>query len=300
MAMPLQIVTDLQDDRRQLRSLLTNEWQADKRQSLIKQIQQIDTELSVLSMHPADDQHLVDIRLLALCRQCNHQHNISTNPRSYLQEIADWNWKHRFCDQTGVEVISVGRELPAGFDDRLMEKHGRGPWWLTAKHNANIKLVYAASAAPTFTLASLATSSTLLAGRSSAVVDNTTNLYMDYMAGGKITTGTSPSAATIEPWIWGVLNDTPLYPDAITGSDANVSATTRDILAASHRLVSVMVTTATNNQGYYFAPVSVASLFGGVQPLKWGFWVVHNTGVNLNSTGGNHVVSQTGIYATAT
>ena len=43
----------------------------------------------------------------------------------------------------------------------------------------------------TITLASLATSSTLLAGRQSTIVDNTSTKYMDFLVSGQVTAGTT-------------------------------------------------------------------------------------------------------------
>jgi len=59
---------------------------------------------------------------------------------------------------------------------------------------ANIKEAYAASAPLTLALESLAASSTIVAGRESTAVSNTTNLYLDYLVAGKITTGRQSQA----------------------------------------------------------------------------------------------------------
>ena len=164
---------------------------------------------------------------------------------------------------------------------------------------ATIKTAYAASVAATITLNALASDATnMLAGRSSAVIDNTSsNLYLDYLVGGTVESGTSPTAGTIEVWAWAILNDTPTYPDVITGSDANATITTRNILAGFGRLVASMPVTATTNVKYPFGPVSLASLFGGSCPEKFGFFVVHNTVAALASAG--NVISVTPVYATA-
>jgi hypothetical protein len=60
----------------------------------------------------------------------------------------------------------------------------------------SIKTEYGTSTALTNTVASLASSSTWLAGYQSDVVDNTTNKYLDYTIEGKYTVGTSPTAST--------------------------------------------------------------------------------------------------------
>lgn len=165
--------------------------------------------------------------------------------------------------------------------------------------SSNIKLAYAASSALTITLASLATDANLLAGRQSTAVTNSSNLYLDYLIGGKITTGTSPTVGkSIEVWVYGAEDDTPTYPDAITGTDGNASMSSRDILATGLRLGAFIPTDATSNRAYWIAPFSIAALFGGVLPPAFGIFVVHNTAVNLHATSGNHFLKQTGVYNT--
>lgn len=166
---------------------------------------------------------------------------------------------------------------------------------------ADIKKTYVASSAVSITLASLATSSTLVAGRSSATIDNSSTKYLDYLLAGKIKAGSSaPTAGTsIEVWVWAPLDDTPTYPDTITGSDANITVTSVDIKASSMRLAASMTVDATTGRTYVFAPVSIASLFGGEMPRKFGVFVVQNTGQILDATGGSHVLSISPSYVSA-
>ena len=104
----------------------------------------------------------------------------------------------------------------------------------------------AASAAYTITLASLATSSTLVAGRESTSVSNTTNLYLDYGIAGLITVGTTPTVNTIiEVWAYGSLNDTPTYPDVFDGTDSAETVTSVAIKQASLALLAVLNVDAT-------------------------------------------------------
>lgn len=160
-----------------------------------------------------------------------------------------------------------------------------------------LSLSYAASANLSITLASLATSSTLVSGAESAVIDNTSNLYLDALLGGLVTVGTNPTAGTrIEVWCYAPRNDTPDYPDVFDGTASAETVTSVAIKAAALRQAAVMVVDATtSDRGYYFGPVSVANLFGGVLPSRWGVFVTHNTGANLNSTASNHEISYTGI-----
>lgn len=163
---------------------------------------------------------------------------------------------------------------------------------------ADIKIAYGSSAALTITLASLATDASLLAGRESTEVDNTSNKYLDYLLAGKIKTGTSPTASkSIEVWVVGPMEDS-AWPDVFDGTDSGETPTSRDILAAYGRCVAVMATDNTTGRTYYFGPISVANAFGGSLPKKFVVFVVHNTGVNLDSTGSSHAVHVTPVYNT--
>lgn len=164
---------------------------------------------------------------------------------------------------------------------------------------ASIKTAYAASAAVTISLASLASDTNLLAGQESNAIDNTSNLYLDYLLSGLITTGTTPTdARQISVYVAGIYNDTPLWPDVFDGTDSNETVTSSGVRDAALKLATVIFTNNTSNRGYYFGPISVASLFGGTLPPKFVVFVVHNTGVNLNATAGNHIISVIGQYET--
>lgn len=161
-----------------------------------------------------------------------------------------------------------------------------------------VKTAYASSVNHTITLASLATDTNLLAGRAGTAIDETSNLYIDELLAGFISTGTTPTTAKeIDVYVYASVDDVPTYPDGITGTDANKTITTANILNSGLKLAASITTTATSNEKSYFGPISVASLFGGVLPKKWGVFVVHNTAVNLNSTGGNHQITSTGVFA---
>lgn len=164
---------------------------------------------------------------------------------------------------------------------------------------ANRKLVYATAADATITLASLATSSTLVAGREGTAIDNSSNLYLDFLLSGKVTTGTSPTGGVIELWVVAELTDS-AYPDVFDGTDSAETVTSRDILFAGARLAGAVSVDTTSNRTYYFSKISVASLFGGVCPRKFVPFVTHSTGVNLNSTGSNHALTTQGVYETIT
>jgi len=143
----------------------------------------------------------------------------------------------------------------------------------------------------TITLASLASDTALVAGRAGTVIDNVSEDAVDAMVGGIVTTGTSPTTARqIEIWLYGSYDGTTYSGDA-SGTDANLTPSEKTLL----ELLTVIPTVATSNKAYQWGPFSVAQAFGGTMPRKWGVYVVHNTGVVLNATGGNHEVKHTPI-----
>jgi hypothetical protein len=138
----------------------------------------------------------------------------------------------------------------------------------------------------------LASDTNLVAGREGTAIDNNaTDQAIDAVLGGFITTGTSPTASKqIEVWVSGSYDGTS-YAGGATGSDANLTPQAKSLL----KLGQVIPTTSTSNQKYTFCVGSVAALFGGAMPRKWSVFVVHNTGVALNSTAGNHEIKHTPI-----
>lgn len=157
---------------------------------------------------------------------------------------------------------------------------------------------YSSNTTITITLASMATSSTWVAGAESNQVDNTTNLYVDALVQGKVTVGTTPTTATnILVYVWGA--DTSLATtalDVLDGTDSAETITSAGVRNGMLALASVLdVDSATSNRTYFVKPFSVAQLFNGLMPKFWGLFVTHNTGVNLNATGSNHAFSFNGI-----
>lgn len=164
----------------------------------------------------------------------------------------------------------------------------------------NNKLALASSSAVTTTgIASLGTSSTLVAGYSFAEIDNTTNLYLDEWISGVITVGSTPTANTvIESWIIPKREDSS-YHDTFDGTSKAVTVTSRAMLRAYGWLLRSMdVDVTTSNRGYEFNG-SVWRTCDFYMPAKYQIFVVHNTGVNLNATAGNHTCFRKGAYSTS-
>lgn len=157
-------------------------------------------------------------------------------------------------------------------------------------------VAYGASTAMTITLTSLASSSTLLAGRESTAIDNTATLAVDYLVGGKTKTGAgTPLAGQIEYWAYGSYDGT-TYSGGATGTDAGLTFASEK---TNLRLLYIQPTDTTASHSYEWGPYSIAQAFGGVVPKKWGVFVVHNTSAALTATAADHEVKYTAVNYTS-
>ena len=162
---------------------------------------------------------------------------------------------------------------------------------------ADIQIQYRSASDATITLASLASDTNLLVGRESAAIDNTTDRNLDFLISGKITLGTSPTASrSVQVWAvpsWDGTN----WPDVFDGTESAETVSSAAIKNSVCFLVAEIATPATTNWVAEFAGVSIARLFGSVPP-KFVLFVTHSTGVNLNSTAGNHQIRIQPVYRT--
>ena len=154
---------------------------------------------------------------------------------------------------------------------------------------------YRASSALTITLASpaLASSLGLTVGRCSTSYSNATNKDEILAVAGQITVGTTTTAGVIEVWAFAQRADSTwpdLFTAAYTGTDGGFTIRSRDVLFAGARLVSSMTVAASlTNVPFSFGPQDLSALFG-YPPKDVAVFVVHNTGVALNATAGNHAM----------
>lgn len=154
---------------------------------------------------------------------------------------------------------------------------------------------YGSKTTLTAAVASLASDTNLLAGIESSIIDNSTDGFDDILISGKITTGTSPTTAKqIE--VWAVAWDGANWPDVFDGTTSAETITSSDIKNAICKPVAILGTNNTSDRTYHFSGVSLREAFRGDLPSKVVLFVVHNTGVNLNATAGNHELSYVGIY----
>lgn len=181
-----------------------------------------------------------------------------------------------------------------------------GVWWLQVAWLVLPFLVttytpaYTASATITISPENVATSSTRTAGVESDVVSNLSNLFDDVLVSGQWTAGTSPTAGKqVDIWVYAPQSDdlasSVVYPDVIDGAASAETITSENVRNSALRWLASILVDATSNRVYYVAPTSVAALFGGHMPSRWGLFISHDTAVNSNSTAGNHLWKYLGV-----
>lgn len=208
---------------------------------------------------------------------------------------ACWDWFRRpagglAADPAWGRVASLGLALPPAVLASLLP-------------NADVKVAYGATTTPTMTLASLAASSTLLAGRESTAVDNgASNKYLDQLlAGNYRQAATNTQAGRIRTAVVGNRDDTPSWPDVFDGTDSTETVTTQAMYDSICRIASEIVTAATANAINPFGPVAIAGLFGGVLPDQFVLFTSHNAQTTTNAwsaTEADHAVRLTPVYVT--
>ena len=169
---------------------------------------------------------------------------------------------------------------------------------------ADIKLARAAAVDFTLVLENLATSATFIAGQQSSARDATTDNFLDYLVGGKVVTGITPTAGSIRVYLWGAFDDSGTdadFPKPIVGATGPLNLVDVERLGVSVRLFEEMPTNTTPDEEYSFSPKGIASYFGGIIPTRWGVFVTHDTVANLQNTGANSagILTSTGVYMTA-
>jgi len=157
---------------------------------------------------------------------------------------------------------------------------------------ATIKTAYRASSNLTVTnLASIATSSTLVAGWLSGIIDNTTDLDLDKWITAKFALGNAATAGQIAVYAIAMLDDSNWPSSALTsgafgteGTGAFKDTTNRDAVAMLVWAVGTRADPGTDDV-YQMAMSSIRGAFGGVLPPKFVLFVTHSTGVNLAASG---------------
>lgn len=156
------------------------------------------------------------------------------------------------------------------------------------------KLTYATGNI-TITLTSLGSG----AWRESTAVDNTTNRYVDALVGGLVQVGTLSADGTVDFFAYGSYDGTN-YTAGVTGSDGTITWGTTgntgdDSFYDLRFLGSISTDGNDDNTDMRWGPFSVAALFDGKLPQKWGIVVRNNTGATLHATGTNNECQFTAV-----
>lgn len=164
----------------------------------------------------------------------------------------------------------------------------------------DVKVAYAASANLTVTnLASIATSATWVAGWTSAYIDNSSNLYQDYLITGVIKVGTDTASTEVRIYLYAEMDDSTapdVFSSGTEGTEGTATIRDTNTRESAFVLAHVLTTSGTDDEVYPIRPFSVASRFGGVCPRKFALFVTHNTGNNLYASG--HQLTYKGVYYT--
>jgi hypothetical protein len=151
----------------------------------------------------------------------------------------------------------------------------------------DIKAFYGTPFDAVITLAGLASDANLLAGRQSVEIDNTVLRAVDFTIGGRVTAGANATGGVIELWVVASLDNLGLYPDTVTnGGDLARTFSSANAKNFNARLIGNQpVTASASALPYWFAPMSVTSLFvSQMAPPRFVVFGVHSTGVAINSS----------------
>jgi hypothetical protein len=146
---------------------------------------------------------------------------------------------------------------------------------------SNVLLSYPADSTFTCTLASLTNNS----ARQSTVIDNSSNLDLDALVQLQIKSGASGTATTgyVACYVFATADAGTTYTENAGATDAAIT------LTSPTNLLLLGIVNVVANATTYKGPVwSVASLFGGNMPKKWGIVIQNLTGGTLDSTEGSH------------
>lgn len=183
----------------------------------------------------------------------------------------------------------------------LFVLYTRNTWWTslileTAGSSGDVKLAYAASSSLTVTnLHSIASSATWVAGWESGAIDNSSNLYLDYIINADIVVASSGlSAGEIRMYVVAELEDSS-WPDVFDGTESVETVTdvpTRDAIC---KLIAMTVTDTTASQHWYLMCPSLKAAIGEI-PRKFVIFITQSTGQNLAASG--NAVYIKGVYQT--
>lgn len=163
----------------------------------------------------------------------------------------------------------------------------------------DVKIFYGISANLVVTaLASLASSSTHVAGWCPTALDNTTAARLDAAITAKIVVGASPSAGEIRMYLIAQLDDA-TWPDTIDGAEGAKTLTSVEIRDAIAFLAAGTNVTTAASRTYYLHCPSVAAVFNGTVPNKFTPFITQSSGQALAASGHQVTIKST-FYNVAT
>ncbi len=153
---------------------------------------------------------------------------------------------------------------------------------------ANVKVSY--TTVGTMTLSSPASSGS--AARESTAIDNSSNLYVDYLVRHKFVAGTVTGNKQVICYVYGSEDGTN-YESVATGSDAAITLRSPESLN-----VAKVIPTPTSSVTYQVT-YSVAQCWGGIMPKKFGVIMVDDGASTSTSVSFSAITSDvTGVFYT--
>ena len=159
---------------------------------------------------------------------------------------------------------------------------------------ASVKLAFGSVTSMTVTnLHSLASSTT--AGWQSAVVDNSSDLYLDAHVQIILDFANTAPANSKGVYVFAYSALETSYTNPASGSEGSI--TLLDVTANAQALRQIgFIPYTTQDEIVESANMSVAAGFGGILPIKWGIVLMNHSGAALHSSG--NTVKWAGVYAT--
>ena len=160
---------------------------------------------------------------------------------------------------------------------------------------ATVALSY--SSVQTMTVTNLhSKASSATAGWQSAVVDNTTDLYLDAQVQVVLDFANTAPANDQAAYVYAYAGLNTTYTNPASGSEGSITLTSIATTGQNLRLLGVLPYT-TADEVVEGSPMSVAAAFGGTLPPKWGIVVMNYSGAALAASGNS--VTWRGIKLTS-
>ena len=159
---------------------------------------------------------------------------------------------------------------------------------------ASIKLAFGSVTSMTVTnLHSLASSATV--GWQSAVIDNSTDLYEDALVQVILDHANTAPANDKASYVYAYGGLETSYSDPASGTEGTITIAT---IVSNPQAFKQIGNVPYNTQDAVVEsqPMSVASAFGGILPIKWGIIVVNYSGAAYAASG--NTVKWAGVYRT--